>query len=387
MNIFFYLTHTLYAKPLIPLIIKAVDARHNVFIRESRFNFLNYNTRRYAGNPVSNTFVNKSSFDYVASISNYLNEWAQVREKVSFIFLKDTGKFDMIIGTTKNLDKLKQFSKRLPGKPVLAIGYQHMPFVISFKGGLKEKNLPSICLEVFTKANAFSKIHRFQEYISNYEISFRGFPYLDKAYSDYYKKQGSSEKIYALVFHPGGYREVITKKGDNKEACYRKQKFFLDTILSPILKKNLIPVIKVHPLAAKHHFKEDIENLLGSLSKEKRDFLKVLVEDKNYYKYLYKSDTIVTFGSSGIYELFSLKVKNILVCNFFGKERSRKFSFMKGPFIETRNEYEDFWNKERNAYFEDAYKRNSILEKVYQSYSMLFEKDLSGSILKDAGVL
>lgn len=387
MKIFFYSTHTLYSKVLIPLIVKLAGKGHSIYIYKNKPDFLTYDHYRHAGIPASNTFVNRNSFDYVSGIINYSKTWDVVKSGINFTFSRNLSRYDLIIGTTKNLDMLKFFKNKYKGKDIFAIGYQHMPFVVSLRGNFKSVNMPEVCLEVFRKSNPFSEIHAFSEYISDFDISFRGFSYLDSVYSEYFEKRSmEDDKKYVLIFHPGGYRGVITKMGEGKKRSYAKQAEFLRTVCLPVLKEGLIPVIKAHPLAARYHFKEDILEIITSLSRENRDFEKIVVEDKSYYKYAYDSDTIVGFGSSSIYELFSMNVKNIIICDFFGKARSRKFTFMDGIFLKDAAEYNDFWKRGRKPYFTDAFDEKSILNKIYESYSTLFSKDTSEKMLSDMGL-
>lgn len=371
MKILFYLTRTLYAKVLIPLIIKLVNNDHQIYVSGNRF-------------------INRSSFDFVAGISGYSGEWSNVKNKVRFALFYNPGVFDAIIGTTKNMEVLRALWAKYSQRKVFAVGYQHMPFIISLDGNFRHQNLPQDCMDTFVNENLFSKMHRFPEYISGNKISFRGFSYLEKVYADYYLEyieKSRRVKRYVLVFHPGGYRGVVTEAGDRKSTSYEKQKRFLKSICTPILEQGLKPVIKIHPLAARYHFKKDVLDILHDISKDKGDFSKIIVEDTNYYKYVYESDTIISFGSSSIYELFSIQVRNVLICNFLGRERSRKFSFMKDIFVETIEDYNSFWKKKRDLYFSQAYKENPILNKIYNSYSALFEKDISGQILKDVGII
>jgi len=387
MKIYFYLTHTLYAKVLIPLIVKLADKNCDVFVSKNKFDFLKYSPRLYGSMPVSNRFVNRNSFDFVAGISDYSGEWNAVKDRVNFTYRAQD--CDVIIGTTKNLDKLKILQKKNPNANIYAVGYQHMPFVMSLKGGLKKKNLPPVCMDIFTKPNPFSDMHGFPGYISNHDFSFRGFPYLEKAHEDYYPKHAGKNgagKKYVLIFHPGGYRDIVSKKGDSKKTCYRKQTEFLRIICGPIFKNGLIPVIKVHPLAARHHFKEDVSEIVNILKLHDRQFRDVIIEDRNYYKYAYESDCIVTFGSSGIYEIFSLGLRNVIICGFLGNARAGKFPFTKGIFIETVRDYNNFWQGARQNYFSRAYGENSFLSSVHKSYSTLLEKDISGNILEDIGL-
>ncbi len=389
MKIYFYLSHTLYAKVLIPLMVRLADKGHSIYVSKNRFDFLRYDPRTCGGANIPNRFVNKNSFDYVSGIANSSCEWKRVRDSINFTFSLNPGRYDIIIGTTKDLCILESLHRRYPEKRIYAVGYQHMPFIISLKDDLTHKNLPEVCTDIFLKPNPFSARHRFPEYIAGHKVSFRGFPYLESICSGYNTRFPAGKagcKRYVLIFHPGGYRNVITKRGEGKKRSYSRQREFLDSICRPVLREGLIPVIKVHPLAARHHFKEDILTILKSLSEDKSDFSKVIVEEDDYYKYVYESDTVVTFGSSSLYELFSIGMRNIIICAFFGDERAKRFSCMKEISIDSKMEYDNFWKREREHYFANIYRGNTLLSRIFLSYSTLFKKDISERILEDAGL-
>ncbi|NQT06260.1 MAG: hypothetical protein HQ575_01825, partial [Candidatus Omnitrophica bacterium] len=331
MRISFYLSHALYAKSLIPIIVRLAKGGHDICISKNRLGFLRYEPQLYGANPTANRFVNRSSFDYVAKISGYGDEWAAVRNTVRFVF-RIPMNADAIITTTKDMKILSRVKAKYPDKGLFAVGYQHMPFILSMGRPFVRKNLPEICTDVFMNANAFSHIHRFPEYISDYGITFRGFPHVEKIHRMYEAAEFGKGGRYVLVFHPGGYREIITERGNDKKTSYDKQKAFIDIVCTPILRRGLIPVIKIHPLPARYHFKEDIEEILKGMAASRSEFQDVIVESEDYFKYLNNTDTVVTFGTSGVYELFSVGLKRLIVCNFIGRSRSRKFSFMKGIF-------------------------------------------------------
>ncbi len=385
MDIFFYLTHTLYAKVLIPIMVRLAEEGHRISVSKNKFSFLRYSPHRYANTPISNTFVNRSSFDYIADISGYKNEWEGIKEGIRFTFFNPK-KCDVIIGTTKNLNGLKALRKDYPDKNIFAIGYQHMPFSMCISGRFKDTNLPEVCTEVFIKPNPFSEFHRFGEYIADHKLSFRGFPHLEKAYNGYYLKRDNGTKRYALVFHPGGYRGVITERGESKKVSYEKQKDFIKTMCTPILERGLIPVIKTHPLASRYHFKEDVLEIVFSLSKEDSDFSRVIVEGENFYKYVYESASFMVSGSSSIYELFSMGIKNVIIYNFFGRSRTNRFSAMKDIFINSKDEYKDFWKDKKEGSISGVYKKSPLLNKIRESYSALFTGDISKRIIDDMGL-
>ena len=386
MKILFCLTHTLYAKALIPLIVRLAGV-NEIFITKNRPEFLGYSPRICGANPASNRFVNKSAFDYTAGIIGYGQEWSSVRDKIKFVYLGPK-KPDVIIGTTKDLKQLGSFKKNGGMKGIFAIGYQHMPFCISLRDNFIRRNMPQACEDVFIKTNMFSGKHRFREYISGRDVSFRGFPYLDKIYSNYSTKMTEDKKKapYVLIFHPGGYRGIVSKRGDNKKTSYNNQRDLINTVCRPVLKRGLVPVIKVHPLAARFHFKEDITEILRSLSIGDKDFSKVIVEDRDYYKYAYKAEAVITFGSSGIYELFSMGIKKILILGLFGRNRSDKFSIFNGIYIDSKKGYDNFWKRDRESFFKEAYRKGTILDKVYTSYSTLFTGNNSEEMIKDMGL-
>lgn len=365
MEIFFYSDHTLHAKSLIPLVIKFAREGHKVLIKKNNFNFRKYSPRIYCRKPTRNTLVNPSSFDYVAKIIDYSKELNEVRSGLSFVFMPSLRKVDVIIGTTKSIPKLKVLCKENKIY-AYAIGYQHMPFLVSIFDQ-RDWGFPSndeSLYEVFFGDNNFSKIHRFCEILRGNGICILGFPYLDKA-QDYLNSlsvaSDKGRKRYVLIFHPGGYRNVITSEGEPKKACRAKQAKFIKDICLPILDIGLIPVIKTHPLYAIYHSIEDLRYIIKELSQDDPRYNEVVVTDDGYWRWAFYSKFIITFGSSSIYELFSRGFKNVCIVNWLGKERSSKFSFLTDITI---NSYEDFLEMVKNNSFPeiDIDSTNNIFE-------------------------
>ena len=181
---------------------------------------------------------------------------------------------------------------------------------------------------------------------------------------------GRKDKV--LIFHPGGYRGVVSSLGDSKEACYMSQKLFIKRVCLPLVDQDLIPVIKVHPLRAKFHDIADLVLLAREVEEEAvidRNSIQFLDAKDWYWDTAYQSKFILNFGSTSIFELWSAGMKNVYICNFEGKERSRKLDFFKSSVLETYHEYVNFV---KNADRHEP-KLDPFTKEVMSTYHALFE--------------
>lgn len=144
---------------------------------------------------------------------------------------------------------------------------------------------------------------------------------------------------YALIFHSGGYRGIETQVGDNLETSLLRQQELFAEVCRPLLENGLKVIIKTHPLCAQFHDQKHVELVIERLSCKDNRFRNVAVISDSYLPYAKNAQWIITFGSSGIYELYSLGLDRVLVLNFFGKVRSQKFSYFENAFVESSGQY------------------------------------------------
>ena len=253
--------------------------------------------------------------------------------------------------------KYKKFSK------ICCLGYQHIPFTLFL--GLEKKL--KISNNKLLEKNYFTNYHSFSKLLNNFDVIDSSFTYID--YLDNHNLI-NQKKNFVLIFHPGGYRNIITKKNESKNNSYSKQNEFLTKICKPLLLNDLTPVIKIHPLCAQYHDYDDLKYLL---TKQNSLYNKIhlIRRDDTYVNYAKSSRFILTFGSSSLYELWSIGIKNAYVCNFLGEERSQKFSFFKSIFLE---KYEDYLKLISKSDSEEA-KKDTFTNDIINAYSDLNKKN------------
>ena len=90
--------------------------------------------------------------------------------------------------------------------------------------------------------------------------------------------------------------------------------------------------------------------------------------DEWFWDEAYKCNFILTFGSSSIYELWMAGINNVFICDFFGKDRSRKFSFFDSIFIDSYRDYLSLCNDASNYL-----KLDFLSNKVFSEYNETFD--------------
>ena len=381
MKIFFYGSHTLYYKSLLPLIIRlAAHPDMTVIVHQTHPNFYIYTPFKYSKNPTKNTCINVHSLRYVSSILEMQSEFESIKSKIFFSFLKSKAKCsDVVIGTVKDLPWLLKMKKKVGYQKILAMPYQHIPFLLSLTGSFKLLKSNKTHEGSLIESNGFFRRHNFKQIFNLPEVEdamLVGFPHLDRYNGKPHFNNNSCEKKYVLIFHPGGYRGILTNPGDSRQVCYEKQSEFLERICKPIVDVGLIPVIKTHPLFARYHSKEDLDKILSQLIKKKSLYNQVEVIDSSYWPYAFQSKIILTFGSSSIYELYSAGLYNVYICSFFGASRASKFSMFENIIIRSYDEYKKVFSSKTHS-------ENRLLESIQNIYFSLHQKPIVSSLVQE----
>jgi hypothetical protein len=175
---------------------------------------------------------------------------------------------------------------------------------------------------------------------------------------------------------------VITEQGEGRTACYQKQKAFLRAVCEPVLRSGGVPVVKVHPLYARYHGAEDLRSILEGLAGEDDAYQSVVVTEEPYWTYAFTGKAVVTFGSSGVYELYAAGIRRVLVCNFLGKQRASEFSFFEPVFIRSEEEYRSLFGDDEAL--EKRFARFTGLHgRVYEAYASLNTGQATASVLSE----
>lgn len=367
-RVIFFHSQTLYAKVTIPLALELVKQGFQVYYLKNRPDFFSFSLKNIINNPTSVNFVNRNSLRYVAQQINYLEEFDRWSGHLNTTFSRNFGRYDLVISTTKNLPELKKINQRF-GTPSVALGYQHLPLLVwigkKFKSQKNDRKN-----SIFFEENAFTRYHGFTELFDESSgIIHNNFTYLDKVYM-YSKIKGvSAGDNSVLIFHPGGYRRVLTEQGVSHKVSCEQQRDFIIRVCLPLLESGLSPVIKVHPLHARYHGLNDLRVIAADV--EQAYGLKsntIGITDEWFWNQAFKSTFILTLGSTSIFELWAAGIKKVYVGNFFGQTRSKRFSHFPDIYLDTYKEYTDFIQSRRfeNPVFDE------FTSKVISAYARLF---------------
>ncbi len=340
MKILFVGSHLLYFKVLLPVMASLAERGHMIRFQKTRPDCLGFSPRYFGRKPTRATFVNRAGLRYVADAIELPDEKKARQACFRSTWFSPIQRFDAVVGTTKDLSVLAEFKHR--GVPhVWALGYEHLPVLMSLTEPISGVPVSDTAAAFFLGSNRFAEVHKLRDIVQGAEICdhrFVNFAHLDPKP----ERQGVTElsaRDRVLVMHPGGYRKVITNPGAGKKESYERQRAFLEKICDPILEAGLKPVIKIHPLHANYHSAGDVRAILNEMAARDSRYASVDVARFEYWSHVYRSRLIVTFGSSGFYELFAAGVSNVVACSFLTEERANKFEMFDDLFVRT---YEDY---------------------------------------------
>jgi hypothetical protein len=373
-SLLFIHSQTLYAKVTIPMALACLEKGWEVTFRVNRpvlfGRSVGFSEEGIKRRPTGVGVLNPDAYHFVAELIGLGNKWRAVRGRVRFSLSGAVRprKFDAVVGTTKDMNLLFRIAGK--GVPTFALGYQHLPVVARLGGPLVGHDDCADRQSVFFNDNAFAQQHRFGDIVKNCGVRLTTFTFLDTVYARRPTKVAEKDRV--LIFHPGGYRDVVSTFGADEETCYAAQRAFLQRLCIPLVAKGLIPVIKVHPLRARYHDLEDLEILVRDVERKNglaEGSIELIGPKGWFWDAAFRSAFILTFGSSSIYELWSAGLKNVYVCNFEGTARSRKFGFFSSVFLDTYDAYLAI--AERSERFSP--KLDSLTDQVFESYHRLFD--------------
>lgn len=317
-------TMTLYYRSLWPIARKLIEDGHEVyFIKRGRFSVDSVRDNPTGVNILDNEalyFICKQSgYDkkYIDSIHwlkepqilNYFRpQYRTILNKL--LFRKN---FDAYISTIKDFPWLEQRGSN--NIPQIALPYQNILDGYSFRGRR------DISLKL---SNDVSYGHELrQKYPDQYEEI--GLPYADPLIMKMKEtKKGSQLSNKILFLHPGGWRNVITSKKDDKITCIEKQRKLYKKIIN-CLPEDKKMVLKIHPLAAKWHDAESNALLADELGFE--------IADGWLGDIIFDCDAILSLGSSSYFEIAGLNIPYYIL-GFLGGERAQYYQSLKGSYIE-----------------------------------------------------
>jgi hypothetical protein len=344
MRALFAHAQTLHMKVAIPVAIRLAEQGHEVAFERRGKPWQRFSDRYVRAHPTTVGLVDRRALRFVAEVIGYEDEWTAVERDIALVRGPDPS-FDAIVGTTKDLARLREL-RRGPGVPAYALGYQHMPYLVEV--GARPEAHPNGPGSFFLRRNEFTEAHRFLEILNGDRAVPNSFTFLDRVLERRTNVTETSSRV--LIFHPGGYRDVVTSPGDPREVCIHKQVAFFERACLPIVRKGLTPVIKVHPLRARHHDYEDVMEVsrrIEAANGIEPGTIRCIGPRGWFWDEAFRAAFVVNYGSSAIYELWSAGVRSAVVCNFEGRARSEKFSAFEGIFLDEHEAYRDFIEQER----------------------------------------
>jgi len=294
-------TMLFYQKSILPIAKKYIDKGVQVYVLGNRKKFSIEEIRQRP------RAVNSISREGLIFVANEINLELKYVDEVKFrfyvrryarLFLKlYLRKNDLVIGTTKDFSILNDVPN---GIRRVAIPYQNFSNVYySTKSNLPFKSLPYNGAEDDLISNGVSC-----------NFKYMGLPYLHLKGNDSHevvKKHGA----VALFLHPGGYRNVVSRNGENLSTCVKLQRTLYRQIES-VLPNGAKLLIKIHPLAAQYHTYED--NILH--------MPEFNYTQTNILSLIEKVDVILSFGSSSWHELKNIPDVRFINLNIFQNDRS-----------------------------------------------------------------
>jgi hypothetical protein len=325
-------THTLYAKATLPVVIELAERGHDVVVARRRDRWRSFSEDYVRLHPTTVKAVDDEALRFASRITGLAQEWQGVQHRVAVE--RPRGRFDVVLGTTKDIYPLRALAAR-HGARAIALGYQHMPFLLAVAGELQAERRPSALLE----RNAFTEAHRFTEILNGIDHAATGFTFLDAVHGRSRHVRPADE---VLILHSGGWRGIETLPREPRDAAYAKQEALLERACLPALEAGLRPIVKVHPLRARDHDAPDVERIARRL--ELRHGLAdgsigVLGPEDWAWDRLLGAALVVGYGSSSLYELWSAGIRSAVVCDFEGTARSEKFRLFPSIVLESHVQY------------------------------------------------
>ncbi len=378
-KVLFILSQSLYAKVLIPLAAHCVKQGYQVAFAVNRpvvfRRSWGFSARYIRNNPTTVGIVSPEALRFVAQIIGYSQDWDSVEGAITYERRPDPSQFDAVIGTTKNLDLLHSIQAQ-HNIQTYAMGYQHMPFVVKV-GGKFNAHAVQKPDTVFIGENPFSASHDFSNLLHNSDWKLTSFLHLGRVH----QRQSSGAHAAAqkndtvLIFHPGGYRDIVTALGASKAVSYSQQKELIEQICLPLIEVGLKPVLKIHPLRARFHDLADVQKIIRQIEIERklpRESIQSIGPEAWYWPYALRSRFVLTFGSSSIYELWTVGLSNVFVSSFLGDaSRTKKFEFFDSIYLNSKDEYLAMVN----GGYRDR-ELDALAAQVFDSFRDLFRGDV-----------
>ncbi len=292
-------------RSLLPVMKELSDTGAIVYVL-SRGRFSEQRIRKH---PRAFGDITRSSLSFVCTqiglSSTFLKKVRFIPEirRISFPFNSFYASMDLFVSTTKGFPWLNQMKEH--GRPRIAVGYQNF---LGTYFAIDNESFPSEAppqLEIEQQLRSTCSA-RWEE---------TGLPFMD-AYFDRKRTGADPPRPRVLLLHPGGYRDVITRMGENRRESYRLQREFYEQLLMA-LPPGIGLDVKMHPLAARYH---DLP--------AHREFaidLNIGLVDGFLGDLLFDYKAILSVGSSAFVEVIPFG-RALWILDYFSRERTQLYS-------------------------------------------------------------
>ena len=219
--------------------------------------------------------------------------------------------FDLYLGTSKAFKWLAGYGDT--GRPQVALPYQNILDTYLFHG---RRDLP-VGLE---RHVGFER--ELRETLPGCSM-LTGLPFMDLMVEKQRSWIRRDLRYRVLLLHPGGYRNVITAPGEDKQRCLAAQRALYARILAA-LPPDAEMVLKIHPLAARYHDAEANAPLAEAMG--------FRIAEGWLGDVLFDCDVVLSLGSSSLFEIAGLGIAH-WVLPFFSDTRTRYYSEFASMFL------------------------------------------------------
>ena len=378
-SVLFLNSHLLYAKSTLPVALYLCEAGYDVFFLTNEL--IGLDKRDLAGttaiSPTESKTVNTLTLAQVAKLIGLDKEYE--KQKENFNFINKAGllirRFDHVVGTTKDIDRVAFLCrKKMSG---LVLGYQHLPVVgrTSRKATAVETAIKD---SVFFSENKFANLHKFSSIVRMMsDRRLVNFMHMDEVWRRWHADAGVGrvDGNHVIVYHPGGWRGIITVKGAPRDEALANQKQWMRKVCEPIFSLGLRPIIKIHPLCARDHDFEDVTLIAREIESDlavPEGAIEILDRTEWVWQLATTAKALVVFGSSSIYELWSAGIQNIISVRYSNDDRSVKFLDLEVAHISV---FPDALKEMTDSARDMKEDRGRLVDRVANAYAQLFVGD------------
>jgi len=307
MRIVFFASHLLHHRVLLPVVCELTKRGHDITVQTNRAAWRGLPSCQMALKPTMVTGINEASLDWVADLISYHCVWKKAKERIKFARYFVPEEYDCAVSTTKDMARLESLRRPINGYTSgVAIGYQHLPAVVVLGRAMERNRYPTEMPDAFRIGSPFESRHQFRNLYSGNTVYPCGFPHLDHVAAG--PKVDSNE---VLIIEHGAGRKMPFRNDD-----------WLGRILSDIRDCGLKPVIAKHALRGL--FAPRYTSAVETVS--------------SWWPRAARVKLILTTGSSCMYEMWSIGLRNAFVVGYEGGGRAEAFRMFPDIYLAHREQ-------------------------------------------------